>query len=281
MGQPKTTTVGGGSAVSTANGYNNFLQGQVGGGSMGSTVNNLLSGNATSNPAMNMMQGQPTYGVSTVNMPNPDVNSARANAIAGIVNTQNQLNLANTNARYSSGGMSALGTGASMAAAQQNTIGQNQLLSGLQGVTQQDITNNLQYGQLNSQNALQAQGMQGQDTLSRLGLQNSNNLGTAQLQQGGMLGILQQLFGGLNGSNQLGTAQAQTVQTPSSLSQILSGVSGLSGLLTGMGGSSGLMSLLGLGGGGGGSTSGLGGVNFSNPGSGGLLGGGYNLGVTG
>jgi len=313
---------------------------------------------AAPNASMNMMGTAPsTYGVGNVNMANPDVNSARANAISGIINTQNKLNMANTNARYSAGGMGSLGTGASMAGAQQSAIGNNQLLSGLQGVTQQDITNNLQYGQLNTGNQLQTQNMTGQDTLSRLGLQNSNLLGNAQIgeqasaasaanrlsassslaglnqsginsmlnygvsqaglglqgagmdatnamnqgnfnnnatqtnnansfnnsnalnsfmqqlfgqnssnaltnqnmsnqtglglqsnQMQGMMGALQQLFGGLNQSNQIGNPQAQTVQTPSTFSQIMSGLSGVAGLATGMGGGQGIMSMFGGGG---------------------------------
>lgn len=310
----------------------------------GNATSMLNNGNfsASTGPAsMDFMNTQPSqFGVSNVNMPNADVNSARANAIKSVLDRQNALNLANTHARYAAGGMGSLGSGASLADAQSNAEGQNQLLAGLQGITQQDIGNTLNFGQLNSSNMLQSQGMQSNDILSRLGLQNQNMLGNRQIssneaissagnalqaamssgqinssmlgnllnygtnlgqlglgvnqlgatnmlnqgnfnnnatqtnnqnmfnenqgmntfntnmfgqnssnalqnqnlgnqfglgaagqQSQNMQAILSQIFGGLNGSNQIGNPQAQTVQTPSPFSQITNGISQLGPLI--------------------------------------------------
>lgn len=69
----------------------------------------------------------------------------------------------------------------------------------------------------NNRTALNNQNMINQFMLGRGGI----GLDLAGMGQQGQLGILSQLFGAMNGANQLGTPQAQTVQTPSGFSQAL------------------------------------------------------------
>ena len=103
----------------------------------------------------------------------------------------------------------------------------NQILSQIFGSKNQFNLNNagassddaFRTNQLNSNNF--NQGIQNQLGIAGAG---QNNQNTA---QNSVMSILQMIFGGFNGANQLGTPQAQTVQNPSGLGQI----AGLAGSL--------------------------------------------------
>lgn len=123
-----------------------------------------------------------------------------------------------------------------------NALNQNQFMNTF---GQNNAQLNAQYGlganQLNSQN--QAQNNQMFQNMIAQGL-NLNELGNQN-----QINMLAQLFGGFGQSNQLGTAQRQTVMQPSALGQVANAGLGLAGAYLGGGGSFG--GLFGGGGGGG------------------------------
>lgn len=253
--QGSTKTVGGGNAVPTADAYNQFLRNTItgtggSGGGFNTALTTMLGGGpkVDTNNGMANLPNAPSF-ASTNFMPlnntlsvNPDVLSPRAVTIKNIIDRQNQLDVANTRARYSAGGMGGFGSGASLAEAQTRGNNQDRLLAGLQGVTQQDIENALNIGnfnntatqqnnqnQFNEHNALNTFmsslfGQQSGNALQNQYLGNNFGLGAAGQQSSNIMNVLNQIFGGLNGANQLGTPQAQTVRTPSIFSQVAGGL---------------------------------------------------------
>ena len=98
------------------------------------------------------------------------------------------------------------------------------------GMDINQLSQALSQNQGNAANVLQA----GQTNLSAAQSTQNNLLSVLQgmltnnqQSQSGANSVLQQIFGGLNGANALGTTQAQTVQTPSFLSQLVSGLSSM------------------------------------------------------
>lgn len=161
------------------------------------------------------------YNVNTINQPNADVLSSRAQTLKSILDQQNNLNMANTRQYFSAGGMGSQGSGSMLAQAQQNAYGQNQLLQGLQGVTQQDIGNTLQFGQANSQNQLASLGLQQGAALGVAGLQNTQQLGNYQIgnqanianmqgQNNASLANMQAMLQAAQGQGQLGMSGLNT-----------------------------------------------------------------------
>jgi hypothetical protein len=280
MGQPKTQTIGGGSASGVATNWNNFLSDGLRTGSFGSGMpNGAATGvgqaagqsNGFGNAINSMLSGRPgdpnsynSYFEALKNGGNggfgipqaPGFGSVNSNGAGSLLNYntdspefsalrtlqahQQAQDVANLHARYGAG-MGGLGTGASLAEGQylaeanpRNTLALGDLGRQMQTLDMQNRGQNMQ-GFLNQrgQDIGNYQfgvnsGLQNQQQMNQFGL-GSAGIG-AQLQgQAGQMqsDILSKLFGAYGQSNQLGTSQAQTVQTPSTLGQIGGFVGGL------------------------------------------------------
>lgn len=162
-----------------------------------------------------------------IDMRNQDMNSmlSAATSTAGnqtnanIASAQNmtQGNIAGMNARLQAMGMDSDSAFRAMQQNNANQFGQNQAAN-------QFNQGNYQFG-VNA--GLQNQGMQNQYALGQAGIGAQMAGLSSQAQQAAM----QQLFGSYNNAQQIGTPQAQTVQTPSMFGQIMSGL----GQVVGMG----------------------------------------------
>lgn len=272
MGQPKTQTIGGGSAGGVAANWNNFLNeglrtGQFGGpqGAATGVGQAGMQTNAFGNAINSMLLGRPgdanTYGSyfeqlqnagnGGFNIPqapgfgdvgthgaggllNYNVDSPEFAALRALQAHQQANDVANLRARFAAGGMGSLGSGASLAEGQYLAEANPRNILALGDLGRQIQTLDLQNRGQNLQAFL---GQRGQDIGNyqfgvNAGLENQNAQNQFALGKAGVglqaqgqaaniqSDILSKLFGAFGQSNQLGTPQAQTVQTPSTLGQI-------------------------------------------------------------
>lgn len=233
--------------------------GASGGGSLGSGAQ-FAEGNylAAANPAQALAQGELMRQQQTMDLSQQGLNAQTRLGLlgAGSQDTLGRLGLTNQsqlgNRQISSNEAIATAgnmTSASIANAQTGLQGRNALLQYMLGRGQLDLGARSQdAGNMFNQFQANNQGIQGNNqnlfanntgfnnyNLQNQGLMNAWGMGGAQLGQQGQLDMMRNLFGAFGQANQLGTPQAQTVQTPSMFSQIMSGLGSLGGLASGIG----------------------------------------------
>jgi hypothetical protein len=255
----------------------------------GNTINSLLGGQIGDPTSyQQFFQGMQGNGGMNLNIPQnfnysqslpTNFDTPEAAAIQQIIGRNMDKDVASLRARFGSGGGTSYGTGAAFAEGNLRAEANPQIAAALSQVNRQeremDMANRGMVGNL----ALQNQQNQNQFGLGQAGI----GLGMQGNQLSAQQGILDQLFRSFGQANQLGTAQRETVMSPSTGSQIFNGVMGLGGAALGAMGGNPFGSLGGLGGlfgGGGGGQQGLGGSTpFMNNNQG--LFGGQNFGMGG